>query len=98
MTYPRYQNHRPSGISWIGEVPEGWGLKPLGGLVRIVGGGTPDKARPDYWVGSIPWVSPKDFTSDWIEADQSIIKPMIKSAADKYAAEKKISRRTPDDC
>ena len=36
--------------------------------------------------------------SDWIEADQSIIKPMIKSAADKYAAEKKITRRTPEDC
>ena len=36
--------------------------------------------------------------SDWIEADQSIIKPMIKAAADKYAAEKKITRRTAEDC
>ncbi len=50
-------------------------------------------ARIHTWDGS-KW----DFTSDWIEADQSIIKPMIKAAADKYAAEKKITRRTPDDC
>jgi branched-chain amino acid transport system substrate-binding protein len=50
-------------------------------------------ARLHTWDGS-KWV----FSSDWIEADQSIIKPMIKSAADKYAAEKKITRRTPEDC
>ena len=50
-------------------------------------------ARIQTWDGT-KW----NFTSDWIEADQSIIKPMIKSAADKYAAEKKIARRTPEDC
>ena len=33
-----------------------------------------------------------------IQADESIIKPMVKAAADKYAAEKKLTRRTPEDC
>jgi branched-chain amino acid transport system substrate-binding protein len=50
-------------------------------------------ARVHTWNGS-KW----EFTSDWYEADQAIIKPMIKAAADKYAAEKKITRRTPEDC
>jgi branched-chain amino acid transport system substrate-binding protein len=50
-------------------------------------------ARIHTWNGS-KW----EFTSDWYEADQSIIKPMIKAAADKYAAEKKLSRRTYEDC
>ena len=50
-------------------------------------------ARIHTWNGS-KW----EFTSDWYEADQSIIKPMIKAAADKYAAEKKIPRRTYEDC
>jgi branched-chain amino acid transport system substrate-binding protein len=50
-------------------------------------------ARIHTWDGS-KW----NFTSDWYEADQSIIRPMIKAAADKYAAEKKIERRTPADC
>ena len=82
MKYPRYQKYRPSGIEWIGDVPERWGLKPLGALVRIVGGGTPDKARPDYWVGSIPWVSPKDFTSDWIDfAEDHISEEALRSSA-----------------
>ena len=31
-----------------------------------------------------------NFTSDWLQADEQIIKPMVKAAADKYAAEKKL--------
>jgi branched-chain amino acid transport system substrate-binding protein len=50
-------------------------------------------ARVHTWSGTA-W----QFTSDWIQADEQIIKPMVKSAADKYAAEKKLTRRTPEDC
>lgn len=50
-------------------------------------------ARIHTWDGS-KW----SFTSDFYEADQSIIKPMVKQAADKYVAEKKLTRRTPEDC
>ena len=50
-------------------------------------------ARIHTWNGS-KW----EFTSDWYQADEQIIKPMVKSAADKYAAEKKLNRRTPADC
>ena len=32
----------------------------LGRLVTIVGGGTPSKARPEFFVGDVPWVTPKD--------------------------------------
>ncbi len=28
---------------------------------KIVGGGTPSKSNQEFWSGSIPWVSPKDF-------------------------------------
>ncbi len=51
------------------------------------------------WVRVHTWDGAKwGFTSDWLQADEQIIKPMVKSAADKYAAEKKIDRRTPADC
>jgi len=33
---------------------------------RIYGGGTPSKSHPEYFEGSIPWVSPKDMKSDVI--------------------------------
>ena len=50
-------------------------------------------ARVHTWDGS-KW----NFTSDWYQSDDALIKPMIRAAADKYAAEKKIERRTPQDC
>jgi len=36
--------------------------------------------------------------SDWYQADEQIIKPMVKVAAEKYAGEKKLSRRDAADC
>ncbi len=36
--------------------------------------------------------------SDWYQADEAIIKPMARAAADKYAADKKLTRRTAADC
>jgi len=50
-------------------------------------------ARVHTWNGSA-W----QFTSDWYTADEQIIKPMVKQAAQKYAAEKKLAPRTSDDC
>lgn len=40
--------------------PKRWPIKPLGEEISLRGGGTPSKARPDFWAGSIPWVSAKD--------------------------------------
>jgi len=39
-----------------------------------------------------------EFTSDWMQADEQILKPLVKATADKYAAEKKLNRRTGQDC
>ena len=50
-------------------------------------------ARIHTWDGA-KW----NFSSDWYQADEQIIKPMVKVAADKYAADKKLTRRTPADC
>ena len=87
-----------------------WGLENLnltqakldglgfGGVMRPIstscqdhmGGST---ARVHTWNGS-----KFELTSDWYEADMAILKPMIKAAADKYAVEKKLTRRTGADC
>lgn len=31
----------------------------------IIGGGTPKTTKPEYWNGSIPWLSVKDFNNDY---------------------------------
>ncbi len=38
------------------------------------------------------------WASDWYQADEMIIKPMVKAAAARYASEKKLTPRTPADC
>ena len=50
-------------------------------------------ARIHTWDGQ-KW----NFTSDWLQADEQIIKPLVKSTAAKYATEKKLTPRTPEDC
>ena len=50
-------------------------------------------ARVHTWDGA-KW----SFSSDWLQADEQILKPMVRQAADKYAVDKKLTRRTPEDC
>ena len=50
-------------------------------------------ARIHTWDGS-KWA----MSSDWINADQQIIKPLVKSTAAKYAAENKLEPRSTADC
>ena len=50
-------------------------------------------ARVHTWDGSkFVWAS------DWLQADEQIIRPMVKASAERYAGEKKLQRRTPQDC
>jgi len=50
-------------------------------------------ARIHTWDGK-KW----EFTSDWLQADEQVLKPLVKSTAAKYAADKKLTPRTPADC
>jgi type I restriction enzyme, S subunit len=46
---------------------EAWKRVPLKELGEWSGGGTPSKAKPEYWEkGEIPWVSPKDMKTERI--------------------------------
>lgn len=47
--------------------PDSWSWIRLGELGYILGGGTPSKAKKEFWGGDIPWVSPKDMKLDFIE-------------------------------
>jgi type I restriction enzyme, S subunit len=46
---------RPSGVNWLGDVPEGWQVRKLGSLFRIQGSGTTPPHETDYG-GNVPWV------------------------------------------
>jgi type I restriction enzyme S subunit len=57
---------RGLGGDWLQNLPDEWTLTPLKHLVTVMGGATPSKDREDFWVGDIPWVSPKDMKVDVI--------------------------------
>jgi len=46
--------------SEIGEIPEGWEVKPFSETIQIIGGGTPNTFIDEYWDGDIPWFSVVD--------------------------------------
>ncbi|MEY4018035.1 MAG: ABC transporter permease [Betaproteobacteria bacterium] len=50
-------------------------------------------ARVQTWDGA-KW----NMNSDWYQADEQILKPMVKAGAEKYLSDKKMTRRTPADC
>jgi branched-chain amino acid transport system substrate-binding protein len=50
-------------------------------------------ARVHTWDGAkFTWAS------DWLQADEALIRPLVKNSAEKYAGEKKLTRRPPADC
>jgi restriction endonuclease S subunit len=60
--YKRYERYKDSGVEWIGEIPEHWGVKPLKRVFKIINGGTPSSSEESYWNGEIVWVTPNDLS------------------------------------
>jgi type I restriction enzyme, S subunit len=51
---------KPSGVQWLGDVPQHWQVRRLRQCGSISGGLTPSMADRSLWDGDIPWVTPKD--------------------------------------
>ena len=76
------------------------GLSSLGfsGVMRTTSTSCTDHmgaswARVHTWNGKA-W----EFSSDWYEGDRKVIGPMVTETANKYAADKKLTRRPASDC
>lgn len=51
--------------SELGKIPKGWFISTVNELGEIVGGGTPSKKQDEYYmVDGIPWITPKDLSSN----------------------------------
>lgn len=45
------------------KLPDSWASCPLDQITQIVGGGTPARETPAFWIGGdIPWITPTDIT------------------------------------
>jgi type I restriction enzyme S subunit len=75
---------KPSGVDWIGEIPEHWKVERIKDIcLEFFGGGTPNTSVEEYWKGgTIPWVSPKDMKSTYIyETEDYINEIAVKNSA-----------------
>jgi len=68
---------------------EDWEEKRLGDICEIKGGGTPSKGNKLFWIGNIPWVSPKDMKQkEIIDAQDHISEEaLLKSATNLIPAD-----------
>ncbi|CAN7154799.1 restriction endonuclease subunit S [Devosia sp. LjRoot3] len=52
---------KPSGLEWLGDVPEHWVVTPIRMVARLESGHTPSRSRPEWWEDcTVPWFSLAD--------------------------------------
>jgi type I restriction enzyme, S subunit len=56
MSFPRYPKYKPSGVEWLGEVPEGWEVARLKNVIvqKITDG---PHTTPNFYSDGIPFLS-----------------------------------------
>jgi type I restriction enzyme S subunit len=60
--FPGHETH-PRIASPLGDIPEGWEVRPVSDSFETSGGGTPSRSSAEYWEGgTIQWFSPSDLT------------------------------------
>ncbi|MBI4664213.1 MAG: restriction endonuclease subunit S [Verrucomicrobia bacterium] len=71
---------KPSGISWLGDIPKHWEVWRISRFARVGNGSTPSRARPAYWNGgSFPWLNSSQVNRGFIDsADQFVTETALK--------------------
>ena len=55
---------KPSGIEWIGDIPDDWEVIKTKFLFNVYGGSTPKVNVPEYWGDKITWITPGELGDD----------------------------------
>jgi type I restriction enzyme, S subunit len=70
---------KPSGVEWLGDVPEHWEVHPIKYVAKIGNGSTPSRENPEYWTdGVYPWLSSTVVNLESVtEADEFVTKKAL---------------------
>jgi len=65
---------KPSGIPWLGDIPEHWEVWRIGRFAKVGNGSTPARSKPTYWHGgTYPWLNSSNVNRGFIDsADQFV--------------------------
>ena len=55
---------KPSGIEWIGDIPDDWEVIKTKFLFNVYGGSTPKVNVSEYWGDKITWITPGELGDD----------------------------------
>lgn len=65
---------KPSGVEWLGEIPEHWEVRKLGSVGRVFNGTTPSRNQSRYWNGgTIPWLSSGKVNDGVVESPSELV-------------------------
>lgn len=71
---------KPSGISWLGDIPKHWEVWRISRFARVGNGSTPSRANPVYWNGgTYPWLNSSQVNRGFInDADQFVTQTALR--------------------
>lgn len=82
----RNATQKDSKVEWMGNIPAHWSISSLGLQAKIFAGGTPDRARSQYWDGDIPWLKTGEVNFNRINtAEEFITRAGVRNSAAKIA-------------
>ena len=70
---------KPSGIPWLGDIPQHWEVWRISRFAKVGNGSTPSRAQPRYWTaGSYPWLNSSQINRGTIDsADQFVTRAAL---------------------
>jgi len=69
----------------IDGIPEGWERRGLGECISFQSGGTPSKAKAEYWAGNVPWISSGELTTMRVSTSQLNVTEEAVTEGSRYA-------------
>ena len=80
LRFPRHEH-----VKIVDGLPRGWGREPLCKCATFQSGGTPRKARPEFWEGDVPWISSGELTSMRMSTAKHLVTDEAVKAGSRYA-------------
>jgi type I restriction enzyme S subunit len=72
-------------VKIVDGVPEGWSARRLNECVSFQSGGTPSKAKSEYWLGDVPWISSGELTTMRVSTSQNSVTDDAVAEGSRYA-------------
>lgn len=65
---------KPTGIPWLGNIPQHWVLWRISRFARVGNGSTPSRGKPIYWSGgTYPWLNSSQVNRQFIDSANQFI-------------------------